>query len=492
MKSVLVAVPGSGKTTYIAGVISRMIAEGTDPDRIYAITFTREAAGEMKGKIGNNNVKVSTLHSLAYSIYMGTDLVNEDPPEDTFYDHLVTNATDILMRKDYIFNIDMIALDEAQDISRIQYLFLLELTKRAEHILIVGDPLQSIFGFMKGSPEYMYKFVEEAECSIVDTELHKSYRLPSSITEMVNKVFPGIEMEHSGEKGGAEIVKMQRKSIIPAIKGYATDREGTTGILFRTNKEISGFVKTAMDRTQYNYTISLSEHPIVSLVSTLLTLHTGIEPQSLYTTSEFLGYGGWEAKQNMVALKQMYLAGEVLTIDKLQDLYGAGDLYMKKDTPLIVPRVRRATRAVIDTLKYLSTDIDSLKNIQEGIDTAIENINIAGYNIDNTWDIPVDIIKQAIKRKVLTHKDLYYYIDNKANKTVSTIHSSKGKEFDNVITVVNTYVDLSDQEEFRIMYVAMTRARRSLVVILPEEGIENKMRDKLTIIDAMLRTIGII
>lgn len=46
---------------------------------------------------------------------------------------------------------------------------------------------------------------------------------------------------------------------------------------------------------------------------------------------------------------------------------------------------------------------------------------------------------------------------------VSTMHKSKGREFDNVYLMLNHF-DMSTDEKRRLLYVAMTRAKERLVI----------------------------
>lgn len=73
----LLAVPGSGKTTVLVARLGYMILEKhIDPEKILAITFNTQAAAEMKQrfslKFGNvlaNQISFKTINSLAYQIY---------------------------------------------------------------------------------------------------------------------------------------------------------------------------------------------------------------------------------------------------------------------------------------------------------------------------------------------------------------------------------------------------------------------------------------
>ena len=65
---VIVACPGSGKTTTLIAKIKRWLdVEGFEPERIVAITYTRAAAAEIRKRLGREIGHVGTIHSYALS-----------------------------------------------------------------------------------------------------------------------------------------------------------------------------------------------------------------------------------------------------------------------------------------------------------------------------------------------------------------------------------------------------------------------------------------
>lgn len=63
--------PGSGKTATLVGRIRNLIVSGIDPEFIVAITFTKEAANELKTRVSSlcaESPVISTIHALAYQI----------------------------------------------------------------------------------------------------------------------------------------------------------------------------------------------------------------------------------------------------------------------------------------------------------------------------------------------------------------------------------------------------------------------------------------
>lgn len=69
----VVAGPGSGKTATLIGRIRRLLERGVAPEFILAITFTREAAGELKSRCQafcekGEIPEISTIHALGFKI----------------------------------------------------------------------------------------------------------------------------------------------------------------------------------------------------------------------------------------------------------------------------------------------------------------------------------------------------------------------------------------------------------------------------------------
>jgi len=64
----VVAGPGSGKTTGLKRRIQRLVeGNGVDPQRVFVGTFTRAIAADLRQELGEE-IKVSTIHSLAYEL----------------------------------------------------------------------------------------------------------------------------------------------------------------------------------------------------------------------------------------------------------------------------------------------------------------------------------------------------------------------------------------------------------------------------------------
>ncbi|MDT0443203.1 ATP-dependent helicase [Streptomyces johnsoniae] len=67
----VLAGPGTGKTTTLVAAVARRVARGTDPERILVLTFSRKAAAELRdrltARLGTASPQATTFHSFAYA-----------------------------------------------------------------------------------------------------------------------------------------------------------------------------------------------------------------------------------------------------------------------------------------------------------------------------------------------------------------------------------------------------------------------------------------
>ena len=89
--TLLLAVPGSGKTTTLITRIGRMVYDlGIDPEKILVITYTRNAARDMQrrfsmffGTQDADRIHFSTINSFCYSVVLRyARLTGHEKPED--------------------------------------------------------------------------------------------------------------------------------------------------------------------------------------------------------------------------------------------------------------------------------------------------------------------------------------------------------------------------------------------------------------------------
>ncbi|RKN09009.1 ATP-dependent helicase [Streptomyces radicis] len=67
----VLAGPGTGKTTTLVEAVARRVTDGTDPERVLVLTFSRKAAAELRdrltARLGGASPQATTFHSFAYA-----------------------------------------------------------------------------------------------------------------------------------------------------------------------------------------------------------------------------------------------------------------------------------------------------------------------------------------------------------------------------------------------------------------------------------------
>ncbi len=85
--------------------------------------------------------------------------------------------------------LDLLMVDEFQDTSPIQLAIFLKLSRFAKHVIWVGDPKQSIYGFRGAEPELMQSLLEQSGGLKPENILPHSWRSREEIVQVVNAHF---------------------------------------------------------------------------------------------------------------------------------------------------------------------------------------------------------------------------------------------------------------------------------------------------------------
>ena len=194
----LIGIPGGGKTRTIIEKIIHMKKVGEiETNRDFLIlTFSRKSRedflvkGQERDKKGFFNDNVRTIHSLSAIVMKNVfnkSLKNINTLVAGLYHLLETNEVDFnnvrcLKNCKYIF------VDEAQDISEIQYLTIQKISNICNgYTILIGDPDQNIYQFQGGSDTYLMGHEGER------VNLIKNYRSTESIVNFINEFRPWKE-----------------------------------------------------------------------------------------------------------------------------------------------------------------------------------------------------------------------------------------------------------------------------------------------------------
>ena len=414
----ILAGPGSGKTKVLVHKIASLIlTEDIKPEQFMMLTFSRTAAGEFRSRLNkligvlSYDIEINTFHS--YALKLIARVVKED---DSVLNQSIIEATRQISNGDIQLPYKrVLVLDEFQDINANSF----ELVKaiynannQEMRIIAVGDDDQCINGFAGADVGYIDKFAEEFGTDDDGKELYKQYELLTNFRSTQNIV----------EYSNAFIERIPQR--------YKTDK-----LYAHTSEEGSVIVQTCTSTNLISPAIEKVQTYIEKKDIAILA-YTNDEVMQVYSSLDALGIGAkYILESENFYLKNM---SEIVEFDKTINSL------LKYDTFYTEENFEDALRVILSKFKGSK----NLILLQKIIDKFLLE---SGVYYVSQWLAYLDEIK------------LEDFEDYNKTVTVSTIHKSKGMEFDKVIMIINK-TPQSD-EDIRLYYVGMTRAKSELTIV---------------------------
>lgn len=300
----IIAGPGSGKTTVLTQRIAHLISDkNIAPQNCLAITFTRKAAQEMRerlAKISEEKAKllnIHTFHSLCFSILkenyeragLSQDFTVMSEQEKALhndekilenalgFDDLIQLSVKLLTENEDILNLyrnrfQYNFVDEYQDIDENQYKLIRLLVSENGNIFVIGDPNQAIYGFRGGDAKFFNNFTEDYPSTQI-INLKNNYRSTNCIVDASNQMINSFNIismydkPHEkitihtalSDKAEAEFVASTIENLIGGHSFFSLDSQGSEGqesnysfsdfaILYRTSSQLPLIIE-AVKRT---------------------------------------------------------------------------------------------------------------------------------------------------------------------------------------------------------------------------------------------------
>ncbi len=414
---------------------------------------------------------------------------------------LLVNRPDILERCRTLF--PYILVDEFQDSNRIQYEIFKLLANPRQNAFVVGDDDQSVYGFRGARPEIMQQFRKDfpnTKLVYLGENYRSDYKIVQASVQVINhnKIrFEKALHAYSKEPGTVQLHVMkneadENESIVEQIRGYyhAGMPYEEQAVLYRTNLQPR---RLAYKLEQYNIPYTVSD-----VIPNLF---------------------GHFAVRYM--LDYMHIAAGDLSRERFLHIMNRPVRYISRDVLLEDPvdfdklcfRLRDKDY-VLENLEKLIADIGLLRKLRPlpacnfirnfiGYDTYLKSYaEQYGIDVNDLYDVLDEFAYMITDME--SYGELFEYIDTytaglaaqqekKREKRqdapgvrLLTMHSAKGLEFDTVYILdavenftphkkAKTAAEL--EEERRMFYVAMTRARHNLHIYMPNM-IAGKPRDK--------------
>lgn len=407
---VVAAGPGSGKTRVLVHKLAALLLlEDVKHEQLLMLTFSRAAATEFKrrliGLIGNaaHFVEIKTFHSYCF------DLLGKIGKLENLQ-NVVKDAADMIQSGDVEQSKIMkrvLVIDEAQDMDEHEFNLVQALMKINEdmRVIAVGDDDQNIYSFRGSDSKYLKTLIDYY--GAVKYEMEENYRSKKEIVLLSNAFVAMLKVRMKSKA----IVSMQEESGIVEI------------IRHKGNGMEAGVAEHVAAMSQKGKIAVLTCTNYEALQITGLLNHRGIRAKLIQSNDGF----------------QLYNLAEVRFFLDFIDARRGDEAVIGK------PLWEAAKKALYDAYED-SSCINNCKNMIQTYESTYRTI----YRTDLE-----EFVRESSYDDFYEDSDEYVY--------VSTIHKTKGREFDSVLLMLKNVTPRNDDER-RNIYVALTRAKGALYI----------------------------
>ena len=387
---------------------------------------------------------------------------------------------------------EYVQIDEMQDTSKIQH----ELIKLIinDNLFMVGDDDQAIYSFRGSDPDYMLEFKQNYKDGKI-FYLDNNYRSDKYIVEGARNFIEknkkrykkSIKTENT-KQNEINIIKLKNRAeqakLITKVLAESKIENKTVGILFRYNMSAM-ILANSFNENNIEFYIKEDKTRFFNsavLYDILAFLNLAINPKDrdafsriYYKSYTYFTKGMCKLVQdskedkNVFDILYGYRHFDHYVYDKIQQ-FKIDINYLNKLKPYDAIRFIKFDLEYINYLERMQEEGRSSMSNSLHILEILEEIGSYCNNIKE-FITKINSLRDVIKN-ASTNKN--------AKITLTTIHSAKGLEYDNVYMIDNLEelnVDkrkLSEdeyennlEEERRIFYVGMTRAKNKLNIVVP-------------------------
>lgn len=385
-----------------------------------------------------------------------------------------------------------ILVDEFQDINRVQYEIIRMLAAPEDNLFIVGDDDQSIYRFRGAKPEIMLGFLKDYP-QAVQTLLGINYRSTSIIVDTAGRLISHNKTRYPKEihasRGAGKAVatavwedaQAETRGIVQEIQDYVTMgyRLSDLAVLYRTNMEPRLLMERLME---YNIPFqmrdalpNLYDHWITrDVLSYIRIAREGAKradvlriinrPKRYISRDSLEGQDiSWEAVKSWYQDKGWM-------VERVEQLEYDLRMLQKMAPVAAVNYIRKAVaydEYLRDYADYRRMKPEELLEVADQLQESA-----SAYQTYDAWFLHMEEYAKQLKQQMQNRER---DIDS---VSLMTMHSAKGLEFpivyildanENVTPHHKAVLDVDIEEERRMFYVAMTRAKDRLHVCYAKE-----------------------
>lgn len=384
-----------------------------------------------------------------------------------------------------------ILIDEFQDINRVQYEVIRMLAAPRYNLFVVGDDDQSIYGFRGAKPELMLYMKQEFP-ALRTISLTVNYRSTEFITGAAARVILHNDTRFykrvQSFRGRGQNVHVQEVLDEQEEAQYVTEeiqkkldqgiKPGEIAVLFRAAVQARMISEILSEHRipfeMRDYVTNFYRHFIVKDMMAYLQLAAGKRDRSLFLTIcnrplRYLARNSMENRQvNFEELRKFYCDKDWML--DIIDQFDVDVRMMKNMAPYAAIQYIRKKIGYDDFLKeYAEKHQISWKQLMDVMAELEERSkNFKSYD---EWEIHIAKYTQELEEQQAKARKIKGERENKVQ--LMTIHSAKGLEFEDVFVIHANEGEIPHQkaekkdeieEERRLFYVALTRAKNNLCI----------------------------
>lgn len=484
--------------------ILREILPGIDwdqePEADEEKDYLQELAIEI-GNVKNNCMDIEEYEPVKYTtekfrkLYRTYEETKKKYRKIDFEDMLI-QCRDLFMKRPDILKkwqekFQYILVDEFQDVNQAQYDVVRMLAAPQDNLFVVGDDDQSVYGFRGAKPGIMKEFMKDypkARQILLDVNYRSSGYIVKGALRVIGNNKIRFEKKIEAFRKPDETVHVQEvkdpvqeaEYVLERIREYREKGVSYTemAVLYRTNVDARA-MSELMTEYQIPFVLkehlnNIYEHFIALDMISYLRLSQGeydrkyflqiANRPNRYLTRESMKTGNVSYE----SLRRYYRDKDWM-VDRIDQL--EWDMKMICDkTPYAAIQYIRKRMGYDEFLKEYAA---YRKISSEDLFAVLEEIwqNSKGYGTIKEWFEHIESYGKMLKEQNKKNGE-------KEGVNLMTMHAAKGLEFDTVFVIEanegscpykKATADEEIEEERRLFYVAMTRAKRKLVISYVKE-----------------------
>ena len=453
------------------------------------------------GNVKNNCMDIEEYEPVKYTtekfrkLYRTYEETKKKYRKIDFEDMLI-QCRDLFMKRPDILKkwqekFQYILVDEFQDVNQAQYDVVRMLAAPQDNLFVVGDDDQSVYGFRGAKPGIMKEFMKDypkARQILLDVNYRSSGYIVKGALRVIGNNKIRFEKKIEAFRKPDETVHVQEvkdpvqeaEYVLERIREYREKGVSYTemAVLYRTNVDARAMSELMMEYqipfVMKEHLNNIYEHFIALDMISYLRLSQGeydrkyflqiANRPNRYLTRESMKTGNVSYE----SLRRYYRDKDWM-VDRIDQL--EWDMKMICDkTPYAAIQYIRKRMGYDEFLKEYAA---YRKISSEDLFAVLEEIwqNSKGYGTIKEWFEHIESYGKMLKEQNKKNGE-------KEGVNLMTMHAAKGLEFDTVFVIEanegscpykKATADEEIEEERRLFYVAMTRAKRKLVISYVKE-----------------------